>query len=557
MIIYDINESYSIVNWNDTEDLNVIMHQKLEIMDALSVFVDGHEFTPRFRAGVWDGKKEFYKIHSEGLLIFKGLARSVIQKFGKHLSEEYIPLTSVEQVSEEELKDFVESLLLPFPPRDYQFEAVHKAINEGRKISVLATGSGKSLIQYIIMRWFAHVGKKGILIVPNVGLAEQMINDFREYKMSPAEMEQNVHLIYAGKPKHFDLPMTISTWQSTYKEKNLFDQLEYIIIDECHLAKAESLQNILGNSSNCKYKLGFTGTLPKSYVDRFTLTATLGKTETIINAQGLIERGYATPVDVILMYLNYKKEDKQHVKKIKYQQETKFIEEHYARNDYIARLGVSVAQKFGNTLMLYNSIKHGEFLLNLVLKNKFGFEDIIVLEKVTPKRLEKIDYENADKIFTVTPLSPKDIKTITKVYGSFNASKFDNLSKYHIFLIKGDIEGPERNKIRGYLEELDDAILIASYGTSSTGMNVKRLNNIILTSGTKSTVRIGQSVGRGMRLHADKDRLRIFDIIDDFSTKTKTGKIWNKNYALKHSYERLEQYFEWGYPLLEKEIDLV
>ena len=318
MIIKDLNESYSLLEFKDTEDLNTIMNQKLEIMEALSVFVDGHEFTPRFRAGVWDGKKEFYKIHPQGLLIYKGLVQSVISKFNHFMTAEYIPLEPVPSVPEEVLREYIDTLNLPFPPRDYQFEAVFKAINEGRKTSVLATGSGKSLIQYIIMRWFAHTNRKGILIVPNVGLAEQMINDFREYNMGEELLQEMVHLIYAGKAKHFDLPITISTWQSTYKEKNLFNQLEYILIDECHLAKADSLQEILGNSNNCKYKLGFTGTLPKSYVDRFTLTATLGKSETIINAQGLIERGYATPVEIVLMYLNYSAEEKQLVKRMKY-----------------------------------------------------------------------------------------------------------------------------------------------------------------------------------------------------------------------------------------------
>lgn len=555
MIIYDIDESYSIINWDDTEDLNLIMNQKLEIMDALSVFVDDYQFTPAYRAGVWDGKKSFYDLDEKGLKIFKGLVQSVISKFHKNLTKEYVPLSQVPQVNENELQEFIDTLDLPFQPRDYQFESVLKALNEGRKISVVATGSGKSLIQYIIMRWMGHHGKKGLLIVPNVGLAEQMMNDFREYNMGEQNMEDMVHLIYAGKPKHFDKLMTISTWQSTYKEKHLFEPIEYILIDECHLAKAESLQGILASSKNCKYKLGFTGTLPKSYVDRFTLTATLGKSEVIINAQGLIERGYATPVNLILMYLNYDISTKKDVKKMKYPQETKYIEEHYNRNNFVAKVAVNVAKTYGNTLVLYNTIKHGEFLLELVLKNKFGLDNIQLLEKVTPMRLEKIS-PDAEKIFTVVPLTEKDKRVITKVYGAYNPDKWDNLSKYHIYLIKGDIEGPERNKIRAYLEELDDAILIASFGTSSTGMNVKRLNNIILTSSTKSPIRLGQSIGRGMRLHGDKDKLRIFDVIDDFSTKTKTGKIWNKNYALKHSYERMEAYFSYGYPILEKEVHI-
>ncbi len=160
------------------------------------------------------------------------------------------------------------------------------------------------------------------------------------------------------------------------------------------------------------------------------------------------------------------------------------------------------------------------------------------------------------RIFTISPLTPKDIKTITKVYGTFDEDKWDNLGKYHIFLIRGSVEGTERDKIRGYLEEYSNCILIANYATSSTGVSIKRLHNMILSAGTKSYVRLGQTIGRGMRLHEEKEKFRLIDIIDDFSTKTKTGKIWNKNYSLKHSYERLEQYLIWSYPLREHEIDI-
>lgn len=85
-------------------------------------------------------------------------------------------------------------------------------------------------------------------------------------------------------------------------------------------------------------------------------------------------------------------------------------------------------------------------------------------------------------------------------------------------------------------------------------MNVKRLHNIFLTSSTKSSIRLNQTIGRGMRLHDDKGMMRFFDFIDDFSTKAKTGRVTNKNYTLKHSYERLNEYLEHGYPIKELEV---
>ena len=99
-------------------------------------------------------------------------------------------------------------------------------------------------------------------------------------------------------------------------------------------------------------------------------------------------------------------------------------------------------------------------------------------------------------------------------------------------------------------------MIIGSAQTVSTGLNIRRLHNFFATSSTKSSIRLNQSIGRGMRLHEDKDMMRYFDFIDDFSKKTKTGKTLNKNYVLKHSYERLNEYLSAGYPIKELEIQV-
>jgi len=445
-------------------------------------------------------------------------------------------------------------LNLPFPPRDYQIEAVVKTINEARKICVMATSSGKSMTIYILIRWFMSKGMKGVLIVPNVGLVEQMFGDFKDYNFKG--IEENVHVIYSGKDKNFNKPITVTTWQSGIRmDPKDYEELDYVFIDEAHLAKGDSLQMLLSNSKNCLYKVGFTGTLPKAHADRFTLTATLGKSEKIITAQGLIDRGYATPVNIINMYLNYPEDEKNLVKKMKYPQEIKFLEEHYIRNNYIARIAVQVTKQYGNTLMLYNTITHGEFLLKLVLQNKFGIDNIQVLEKITKMRLEKVLKLNPEKIFTITPLTPKDRKLLSKYMSESEIKeKFDSLSHYNIFIIKGGVEAETRNEIRSIIETVEDAILIASFGTTSTGISIKRLHNIMLCSSTASSIRLLQSVGRGMRQHVSKSMVRLFDFVDDFSNVTKTGKIQNKNHVLKHSYTRLDDYIEQGFPIIEKEI---
>ena len=241
-----------------------------------------------------------------------------------------------------------------------------------------------------------------------------------------------------------------------------------------------------------------------------------------------------------------------------YQKETKFIEEHIGRNNFIAKMAIQATEKYGNSLIMYNTITHGNLLLKLVLSNKFGIPEPIILEKVTPKKVQdaKNETPNAEGLFVLTSLTDKDRKTLSKFFSKEEVASIKVLSDYHIYLIKGSIEGETRNEIRSLLENVDDGMIIGSAQTVSTGMNVKRLHNFFAASSTKSSIRLNQSIGRGMRLHDEKEMMRYFDFIDDFSNKTKTGKVLNKNYVLKHSYERLNEYLEHGYPIKELEIDI-
>jgi len=560
VLIKDRDESYSILSFENHSNSEAI-ELRVKLMDDLSVFVDGYKFSPKFRAGVWDGKKYYFKMQVDmSMQIPKGLAETISKRYAQHLDEPYEPINKPTPYPKEVVESHIESLKLPFEPYDYQIDSLYEVLENPRRILVAATGAGKSLIIYIIMTFFEAQNMKGLLIVPNVGLAEQMRTDFISYGMSDEEVDKRLHTIFAGKEKTFRKPMTVTTWQSAVlMDSSHFDQLNYVIVDEAHLATGESLQKLLAVSRNCTYKIGLTGTLPKTYEGRFTLSATLGKSAKMITPQGLIERGLATPVTIITAYLNYSIADKKKVKVLKnYQKEIKFLEEHQGRNDFIAKLAIQATKKYGNTLMMYSSIQHGTNLLGFVLSNKFNIDTPTILEKVTPKRVAeaKEACSDAEGLFVLTKLTPKDIKTLSKYYSGSEITNIKVLSDYHIYLIKGSIEGEVRNEIRALLEKVDDAILIGSAQTVSTGMNIKRLHNIFLTSSTKSSIRLNQTIGRGMRLHGEKKMMRFFDFIDDFSTKTKRGKVTNKNYTLKHSYERLNEYLEHGYPIKELEINI-
>jgi len=93
-----------------------------------------------------------------------------------------------------------------------------------------------------------------------------------------------------------------------------------------------------------------------------------------------------------------------------------------------------------------------------------------------------------------------------------------------------------REQIRGIVEEQDNSLIVASYGTFSTGVNIRRINNIVFAAPSKSKIRVLQSIGRGLRTHEDKDSIKLFDVVDDM----RHGK-WI-NFTLRHYGDRLKIY---------------
>jgi len=233
LTIEDLNESYSVIKFEESDE--EALDLRLKLMQDLSVFVDGYKFSPKYRAGIWDGKKYYFKMLKDmSMQIPKGLAETILKKYKDQVTAIYSPRIIPQHYSKEDLENFIKTKNIPFPPYDYQFDAVLEALNNPRRILVASTSSGKSLIIYLLMTFFEHIGKKGLLIVPNVGLCEQMQTDFLSYNMTSEEADEKLHVIFSGKEKTFRFPMTVTTWQSAILMNNShFDQLDYVLVDEC------------------------------------------------------------------------------------------------------------------------------------------------------------------------------------------------------------------------------------------------------------------------------------------------------------------------------------
>ena len=288
--------------------------------------------------------------------------------------------------------------------------------------------------------------------------------------------EDEVHKITAGASKEIESDITVTTWQSVYKmQRKWFEQFKVVIGDEAHLFKAKSLTNIMSKLVQCPYKFGFTGTLDDTQTHRLVLEGLFGPVERVINTSELIKQKYLANLKINICILGHSDNNRADTARANYRDEVNYIVGSASRNDFIINLCNELK---GNTLVLYSLVeKHGKELYRLA------------------QQLDK-----------------------------------------KVFFVHGGVSGVDRDEIRGIVEKETDALIVASYGTFSTGVNIRRLSNIVFASPSKSKIRVLQSIGRGLRTHTDKDTTKLFDIVDDLR--------WRKwtNFTLKHYGDRLKIY---------------
>ena len=387
----------------------------------------------------------------------------------------------------EKNEKFFEDLKLPFEPRDYQIEGFHHALSYKKSLLVSPTASGKSLIIYLIVR---ALNTKTLIIVPTTSLVSQLYADFQEYGWDSAKY---CHQVYAGQDKVSDKQVVISTWQSIYKlHKKTFEPYKLVIGDEAHGFKSKSLTSIMTKCVNAEYRIGTTGTLDGTQTHKLVLEGLFGKVYKVTSTAKLINRKQLAPFRVEIVVLKYPDVICEQFRKIKYADELEFLVGHEKRNKYIRNLVLSLE---GNTLLLFRLVKkHGRILYDMIE--------------------EKTD---------------DDRKT---------------------FFVFGGTETEVREQIRAIAETERDAIIVASYGVFSTGINIRNLHNIVFASPSKSRIRNLQSIGRGLRLSENKEQTVLYDIADDLRSGAR------KNFAYQHFEERVKIYEEESFPYKIIKLDL-
>ena len=432
-----------------------------DLFDFFSFTVPNAKFMPSVKNRYWDGKVRLFSIKTNKIYI--GLL-PYVDEFCRERGYDIVGINDIIGDKERQPdEEFIKELGLPFEPRNYQLDAFRTAVQYGRQLLLSPTASGKSLIIYLLARYY---NKKTVIIVPTTSLVEQMAKDFKEYGY-----DKEICKIYSGQPV-FDSDITITTWQSFSKApKDVMEKFEVVVGDEAHLFKATVLKGILEKMRKTAIRFGTTGTLDGSECHRLQLEGMFGPVKKVISTKELIDEGTIANLSIDCVILCHTKQ-----KKMTYQEEMDYLVSNDARNIFIVNLVRSLK---GNTLVLFQYVeKHGVILHSMMSNTDMGG---------------------------------------------------------NLHYVYGGTDTEDRESVREIVEKNKEDTILASYGTFSTGVNIKRIDNIVFASPSKSRIRNLQSIGRGLRKTDGKDKLRLFDIADDLGCE---------NYTLNHLKDRINIYNE-------------
>jgi superfamily II DNA or RNA helicase len=450
-----------------------------ELADQFTFEVPGATFSPAYKKKFWDGKIRLFNIQKKE--IYVGLLDRIIQFCKDHeYTYEFVDnkhYGTPFEVNEGISKEGVKDYMTAISkhkPRDYQIDGVYDALRHNRKLLISPTASGKSLMIYSIVRYFVETGKNTLIVVPTTSLVEQMYKDFADYGWDVGSF---CHKIYAGKERETDSQVIITTWQSIYKlPRKYFERFSVVVGDEAHQFKSKSLISIMTKLSDAKYRYGFTGTLDGTQTHKWVLEGLFGPSYKIIKTDELMKKGYLAKLDINVLLLKHPPNKFEN-----FEEEVQYIIGHNRRNNFIKNLALDLK---GNTLILYARVEgHGEPLYELINNSNI-------------------------------------------------------IESRNVFFIHGGVDTEDREKVREITERENNAIIVASYGTFSTGINIKNLHNVIFASPSKSRIRNLQSIGRVLRKGNQKTRATLYDIADDISYKSR------RNYTLNHLIERIKIYNE-------------
>lgn len=462
----------------------------LELSEQFQFSVPGAKYSPAYKMGRWDGVIRLFNIGTRSMgsgLLHRLIAFCKSREYTYQIQE--LEFDNRVKLSEDEIITYMDSLQLsargePLTIRDYQVQAVKVGLNERSAILSLVTGAGKSMVLYCISRYIIEeLNGRVLVIVPTVGLTTQLFADFKDYAgASDFDVESNMHMISAGVDKNVNKKIVVSTFQSLKDISSTWlNSFTAIITDEGHKITADSFKKIYDKATKVPYRLACTGTVHDTKCNLLQMESITGPVFELATAKDLIAAKQLVPLKIKGISLNYPLDICKQFKKIEYEDEIKWITTNPKRNKFIKNLVINCK---GTTLVLFRFIEHGKLL-----------------------------------------------------YNSIKESVGDTRKVYYI---DGSVGKDDREEFR-ISANSEDAILVFSYATSSTGVNLPAIENVIVAHPIKSRITYLQSIGRGLRLKEGKEHCNLFDIGDNLSWKSKV------NTTYSHFGERLTTLTREGY----------
>ncbi len=453
-------------------------HVYYELADQFTFEVPGAKFSPAYKKKYWDGKIRLFNTHTGE--IYVGLLDRMIRFCEDHkytyqfVESKYYGLPF--EVNEMISKEGVRDYMTAISKYKPRDYQIEGVYDSLRHNRKLLISPTASGKSLMIYAIVRYYveKKKAILIV--VPTTSLVEQMYKDFAEYGWDVGSFCHKIYAGKERQTDSQVIITTWQSIYKlPRKYFERFNVVIGDEAHQFKSKSLVSIMSKLADAKYRFGFTGTLDGTQTHKWVLEGLFGPSYKVIKTDELMKKGHLATLDINVLLLKHPPN-----KFETFEDEVQYIITHNRRNNFIKNLALDLK---GNTLILFARVeKHGQPLYELI-----------------------------------------------------NNSKVDDR---HVFFVHGGVDTENREKVREITENENNAIIVASYGTFSTGINIKQLHNVIFASPSKSRIRNLQSIGRVLRKGRMKTKATLYDIADDISYKSR------KNYTLNHLIERIKVYNE-------------
>lgn len=522
-----LNSAWAKVEYDPDDDPAALQIEK-DLDEFLSFDSPGAAFSPAFKRGHWDGKVRLYK--RQYGLVPAGLHDRIENWARTH----QIPCQNgVRATFPLDTKE-IDALLVEAnleakiggKPHDYQLRAFLLGLQNRKGVYLSPTASGKSLIFWLWAQYYARIlaDPRILVVVPTLGLKKQLSKDFLSYGSRKSDLQ----IVEGTDPPKVVAPVVFANWQSIYKyPQRWFEQFGMVLGDEVHLYQSKSITEIMTKLVNTEYRLGLTGTLEDAKCHRLILEGHFGPIRSVAKTANLQKRGILSQIAVHQLFLKYSERDRhelydkkrqienelRNARKSKpdpfdkkkapkkkqgtvdqFQAEVEFTNYHAKRLAFVARLAAK-QPKHQNTLVLFN------------YKERHGI-----------------------------PLH----EAITALVGDSRP----------LYYVDGDVDADERDDVRHLTEKQQGVIIVASYGVFSTGINIKNLHRIIFAGASKSKYRVLQSIGRGLRKHETKDKLIVFDLVDDLRLHNED------NYLFKHGMRRLKFYRAEEFPVTESHIML-